>query len=335
MEYTQLPRPINERTEDKSLFDRISVCPLLEEKRVHHLTNVHMTHSGVVMKNLQVLPASFHSEKEFIAKEAFKVAWYNLLTKPRKKINQPAVLGHTLWIPGYFPWIHNTLPRLFSIKEELNERVLLLPESCRRYESSLKPFSFKAIQYLPKSHRYKVKSLLLPDATGSGGWLGGNLLGGLRKRYQDYLNRNVPDQKEYAKRIFISRDDARVRRIKNTDALTNLLDSMNIQLVSLSKMPFWEQVATFYHAELIVGTHGAGLSNLLFAQQHARVLELFPTEAVQAFRHSYYEITSLLGLTYAYQFCPSHGEDPNIYNRDLSVGLPTLEKNIRLLLGLS
>jgi capsular polysaccharide biosynthesis protein len=60
-------------------------------------------------------------------------------------------------------------------------------------------------------------------------------------------------------------------------------------------MTIEEQIELFYDAEYVVAAHGAGLSNLIFAEQ-AGVVELFPTPYVLPYfyfvckscRHDYY-----------------------------------------------
>jgi len=79
---------------------------------------------------------------------------------------------------------------------------------------------------------------------------------------------------EFSKRIYISREDATDRRVSNKKRLNRLLGAYDIHTYSLSSLTVREQIDLFSQAELIVSPHGAGLTNILFADQ-AAVIEMF------------------------------------------------------------
>ena len=70
-----------------------------------------------------------------------------------------------------------------------------------------------------------------------------------------------------------------MRRISNHCELAQALARLGFIDVELEKMPMEDQIRLFYNAEMVVGPHGAGLANLLFAKS-TRVLELFGTHYV-------------------------------------------------------
>lgn len=80
-------------------------------------------------------------------------------------------------------------------------------------------------------------------------------------------------------RIFISRERSRKRRIRNQDALLRMLARLGFEKYVLEDMTPEAQIELFYDADVVVGTHGAGLTNVLFSP-HVRVLELFPHKAI-------------------------------------------------------
>ena len=51
---------------------------------------------------------------------------------------------------------------------------------------------------------------------------------------------------------------------------------MKVENVMLEKLNFGEQVQLFGSAEVVIGQHGAGLVNTLFATRGSFVLELCP-----------------------------------------------------------
>ena len=48
----------------------------------------------------------------------------------------------------------------------------------------------------------------------------------------------------------------------------------NFQIVVLDNMSLLQQIELFYHSRLVIGIHGAGLSNIIFCQPETNVLEL-------------------------------------------------------------
>lgn len=77
-----------------------------------------------------------------------------------------------------------------------------------------------------------------------------------------------------ARRIFISRRDAPSRRMTNEDQVMDALKPLGIERVELAALSFSEQVSLFAEAELVVGPHGAGFANLIFAPAECRIVEL-------------------------------------------------------------
>jgi capsular polysaccharide biosynthesis protein len=100
-------------------------------------------------------------------------------------------------------------------------------------------------------------------------------------RFRELLaDRLLPDRpSRRSNRIFISRVDpgARGNRIiTNEDELMVVLGRFGFERHVLEGMSPADEMALFYDAELVVGAHGAGLANTIFAREIG-VLELFPT----------------------------------------------------------
>lgn len=78
------------------------------------------------------------------------------------------------------------------------------------------------------------------------------------------------------RRLLVSRRDARERRIANEDELERALRSQDFEIIVPGALTVHDQAEAFGSAEIIVGPHGAGLTNLLFARPGARVVEIQP-----------------------------------------------------------
>ncbi len=80
----------------------------------------------------------------------------------------------------------------------------------------------------------------------------------------------------FPKRIYISRNDAKLRRVRNEDRILALLEKRGFERVTLGGMPMARQVQHFRQAEAIVSPHGAGLAHLAWCRPGTKVLEFFP-----------------------------------------------------------
>lgn len=66
-------------------------------------------------------------------------------------------------------------------------------------------------------------------------------------------------------RIYISREDASVRRVVNENEVMAELEDLGFQRYVLSELTVANQIRLCEQAEAIVGPHGAGISNMVFA----------------------------------------------------------------------
>lgn len=92
------------------------------------------------------------------------------------------------------------------------------------------------------------------------------LLENLEKQKSDY---------QFSKRVFISRQDAGARKILNEDDIFALLEPHGFKRYQLTKLSIIEQLHLFNKAEIIMGTLGSGLTNLLFCNTDTRIIELY------------------------------------------------------------
>ena len=97
-------------------------------------------------------------------------------------------------------------------------------------------------------------------------------------------------------RFLISRETTGNRVILNRQALLDALRPYGFTEVVLEDLTFQEQIRLFYDAEIVIGPHGAGFSNLIFSPS-AQVIELFPSAYLVP---HYFYMAKSLGLSYDY-----------------------------------
>lgn len=117
----------------------------------------------------------------------------------------------------------------------------------------------------------------------------------VRKKYRraasadSSLNSSSPSQ-----RIFISREDAQSRKIANRQEFYNRLSDLGFEKHILTDYSIKEQIQLFAHADTVVGVHGAGLTNSLFANQTS-IFEIIPSTWIW---HDFYCMSEQLGFSY-------------------------------------
>jgi len=83
------------------------------------------------------------------------------------------------------------------------------------------------------------------------------------------LRHSTPDG---INKVYISRTGT--RKILNEDEVIDVLSKRNFVSVQPENLSFYDQVSLFSGASVIVGPHGSGMTNILFAPDNAKVLEI-------------------------------------------------------------
>jgi len=91
----------------------------------------------------------------------------------------------------------------------------------------------------------------------------------------DFLWSRLGRGESGSRRIYISRSDASGRRIVNETELTAFLSKLGFERVVLSGLSFEEQKKIFCESNVVIGVHGAGLANAVFAPPGTVVIEIF------------------------------------------------------------
>lgn len=118
-----------------------------------------------------------------------------------------------------------------------------------------------------------------------------------------------PQNGKRDKRIYIARGDAAInRKVINEPDLIAMLKKYGFEIHYLSDLSIVEQARLFNSAAVVVGAHGAGLSNLTFCEPGTKMLELFPDQYV---RHLFYDVCNKRGGQYDYLLCASQGTATN------------------------
>jgi capsular polysaccharide biosynthesis protein len=234
------------------------------------------------LRNLEDLYVMLKLESVFLSKKT--------------RIEQESIFILGSFPNNYFHWLIQMLPRISIVENNplLKDLPIVLPKDMKKYVKE----SLEIIGYLDKVifldiGVYQFDKLHVctplwiehPDITYS--------------QTIEWLRRNFIKQESYSqkRRIYISRKDVTERNITNESDLEPILNEYGFEIITLSNYSVAEQVQLFQEAEMIIGVHGAGLSNLVFATPGCVVIEVFIEKAS---KRPYSHISQMIGLKYGF-----------------------------------
>lgn len=219
---------------------------------------------------------------------------------------------------NYYHLLVDMLPRLLAI-EALEAPIHLL---CPRDLTATELFfldrlgaAHLPVRFVEPDRMVKADRLILTPFKAK------RQAGYLPSYYRDELRRRLlPRRPSRRRRLLISRERARRRRLLNRQVLLDALVQLGFEEVMPETLSPAEQIELFHDAEVVIATHGAGLTNVLFGTD-LKVVELFPTPYVAP---HYYFLCKSLGHRYAY--CCGREEDLNVrgYRTDVLAVLSKL-----------
>lgn len=108
-------------------------------------------------------------------------------------------------------------------------------------------------------------------------------------------------------RIIVSRGSSNTRRWLNENECMQLLGSLGFKLIDPSNLSLSQQVEAFSNAGIILGPHGAGLTNIMFCNPGTNVIEIRSQEqgGVYSSANCYEELSSIFRVKHHTFHCPS------------------------------
>jgi len=129
-------------------------------------------------------------------------------------------------------------------------------------------------------------------------------------------------------RLYVSRADADRRQVVNENKVVSLLEKYGFESIEPGQYSFDNQVQLFAEADMIVGPHGAGLSNMIYSED-AKILELMTKESGE----HYFVLANECGHSYDLLQCePKSVAEIHPRYRDMYVDMHSLENKLKCLL---
>lgn len=197
------------------------------------------------------------------------------LDLPEVRKAQKAFHGPHMVFPttrNYYHWLVEELPLVLRAKTTHPDAVLLsyAPGVTERHEAVA---ALLKMQLTAVPVAIRLQEQVLPGRASDSFFIHPSDLAQLRNFGTAFTESKSVSPHRYPERIYISRSKSR-RPLANEAELETLLAGAGFAIVYLEELPWIEQISLFQHARVIVGPHGAGLANLVFANPGSIVVEL-------------------------------------------------------------
>ena len=268
-------------------------------------------------KTNKFTPALFSEDERFIGLRG--MGSYSVHREFFRHKMEPVRLDRATWVAeraydNYSHWLTGCLPKIVLLKQRgLLGDVLLPPlrspfiaDSLRRL--GLDPGAFRTFD---PSQPLKVAKLTVLGTER----LRGELLRPVRAAMRSTAGA------EAKRRVYISRRKAPSRRLLNEDAVWACLEPEGFESVAMETLSFDEQVDLMQETRVLAAPHGAGLTNMLFCPQGARIVEIASPEFPNP---NFYALASAMGHDYWLVNADLRGSGP-VPHRDLHVPVSALE----------
>jgi hypothetical protein len=219
---------------------------------------------------------------------------------------------------NYYHWCVELLSRLYILQKSG-----LIPD--RYILQTIMPFQAEYLEYLgidrarvipAQGNRWiKAKELIVPSLINNWeqvffrGYSHSNKLF-IPFWIKDIFNNiKKPKVARYQEKIYVSRCNAKYRKLQNEEELVPILNSFGYSIMSMDGISVSEQIMIFQNAAKVIGVHGAGLANILHCNQKISVLEFFPQyyrdSSIRVLCHALgYRYSCLVGETKDVSVCP-------------------------------
>jgi hypothetical protein len=190
-------------------------------------------------------------------------------------IKDPCIVFTDSYAEGYFQWHTDALPRLFYGIQAFPSATYMVPYPLHKnptVKDSLAFFFGDNRYHLTKPKVFlQLKDALFSQKPAPFGYFDVELM----TDYIGYVRtklKQFPEEKPT--RLFISRERAGRKRLLNEACLYPLLEAYGFKIVHFEAMSWIEQVKLCWNAEIILGSHGAGLTNLIYTKPQTPLIEL-------------------------------------------------------------
>lgn len=209
----------------------------------------------------------------------------------------------------YYHWLIDILP-LYLAGVDKKDTIIMPHASGDFQKESLEMLGFKNLLLLDDHVKYSIKKYITFTPH-----LESRPHVALIQKTVEAIKSEVPKVTRSKKRIYVSRKGLK-RNVINENEFLPLLRKLNFEFISLDELSFKEQVRLFRGCDLLMGPHGAALTNAVFMEKGSKLIELVAHEDSNTYQWHFYHLSQIVGLDYYSFNCEKHNlhEDPHMAN---------------------
>ena len=191
----------------------------------------------------------------------------------------PAIIGSNGPSYNYFHWMTQGLPALdIALRREGQHRnaCLVLPKLTQWQEDALRLLGHGDVPRVTvelTGQQYSFAEVEYSDIlAGSTAFSRSATVTDVFRRLRDAVETPVKRDRL----LYVARTDTAHRKMRNEPALIQGLRTRGFEIIEAGRMTLEEQITTFKGASVIVGPHGAGLTNVVFCLPGTILYEIVP-----------------------------------------------------------
>jgi len=314
----EYPYPLFYDKKDKGLFYDENYSFQIPLIKIFELKNA-VINQHTVMSDWKVQDQFLRHNRINILNRVKRLIQISIQTQIRRK---KVILGYQVWGNNYFHWMTETLPAIITMNQCNAEAMVMLPESLHRVSFVRDALCMLSLKYefFNDKQAVKTESLFAIPIPHVG------------RFHHTYMHQTAKVLKNSAgvvegivpyRRVYITRSNARRRKVINEVELIEFLRKYDFEIHKLEDYTIKEQIHLFHEAAIVLSNHGAGLTNIMFMNEGSRVLEL---KSAQNNYWCFFSLANVFGLQYGYQLCSS----TNLNHREADIFVDLFNLSFRL-----
>ncbi|NBV06102.1 MAG: glycosyltransferase family 61 protein [Proteobacteria bacterium] len=336
-----LPEVTIKRVLPSNYSQKISYLGKTKEIKLFDYGEASVDSNGVIFRGLRWMKETLSDHESSFYKKQKRLVKY---LKAKLKVEKdPVLVVYDSFHVMYYHWLCDMMVRISLAKKIIKSNFkIVIPINYYKNNfclSSLKMLGIEENQLIIIDKKEVVKSSQMFFVSCA---LGGSLINtthdsaiiDLRDEMLNYCKLHNKLDFNLGKKIFISRSRQKKRIILNQKDVDQLLLRYGFAIVNMEDFNFEDGVAIVYNADYIVSQCGSNLTNIMFAREDTKVLELYPKKEYGDKNGGtwFSELSQACGLEHDYQHCEIDQNNfyINEFHTDMIVDLEELEKRLKL-----
>jgi hypothetical protein len=264
-------------------------------------------HGGCAIEG--TLPPKQARKPEVLHKWAEKV---ERMAGSAPRVTGRCAIIHAAGYRNYFHWTVEIMPRLFALQEAMRQGVIQLDRILLFYDepfrfvdesiAALLPDLKPMIEVTPAQMTNLEHCCFFVDATPEADYQDHRSYTTRLKTCTGFLSEAVDARLQALPRgagraVLVSRADAPKRKMRNEDALLEAFADRGIERLPLGTLNVAQQIEVMGQADLVIGAHGAGLTNVIYCRPGTTLIEINSPDYVRRCR-SFADIAMYRRLRY-------------------------------------